>query len=176
MQLITGLNVFGCFLSSHFLSLFLSCAVGSLVSTPHSLCILLPVSVTCVKVSVLVLVLALATMLQGKWISLIHCVYCYACFTRCVWLWCTSVISHEQIIPPSVQDDQKQEEEPTSFTVKLVKYKDDSKIKLIKEIKTIMEGMNLVQVHLCMRGGGRRVVLFCRVCSYPWKPLCFLLG
>ena len=40
--------------------------------------------------------------------------------------------------------------------MKLVKYKDDSKIKLIKEIKTIMEGMNLVQVHLCMRGRGRR--------------------
>ena len=35
------------------------------------------------------------------------------------------------------------------FTVKLVKYKDDSKIKLIKEVKTIMEGMNLVQVSLC---------------------------
>ena len=58
------------------------------------------------------------------------------------------------MIPPSVQDDQKQEEEPTLFTVKLVKYKDDSKIKLIKEIKTIMEGMNLVQVSLCTRGEG----------------------
>ena len=63
------------------------------------------------------------------------------------------MISHEQMIPPSVQDDQKQEEEQTSFTVKLVKYKDDSKIKLIKEIKTIMEGMNLVQVG---EEGGRR--------------------
>ena len=59
------------------------------------------------------------------------------------------VISHEEMIPSSVQDDQKQEEEPTLFTVKLVKYKDDSKIKLIKEVKTIMEGMNLVQVSLC---------------------------
>ena len=33
------------------------------------------------------------------------------------------------------------------MTVKLVKYADDSKIKLIKEIKAITEGMNLVQVH-----------------------------
>lgn len=37
-------------------------------------------------------------------------------------------------------------EEKTEFTVKLVKYADDSKIKLIKEIKILMEGMNLVQV------------------------------
>ena len=39
--------------------------------------------------------------------------------------------------------------------MKLVKYKDDSKIKLIKEIKTIMEGMNLVQVHLHRMCGER---------------------
>lgn len=38
------------------------------------------------------------------------------------------------------------EEEPISFTVKLVKYADDSKIKLIKEVKSLVEGMNLVQV------------------------------
>ena len=37
-------------------------------------------------------------------------------------------------------------EEKTEFTVKLVKYSDDSKIKLIKEVKTLVEGMNLVQV------------------------------
>ena len=36
--------------------------------------------------------------------------------------------------------------EKTEFTVKLVKYTDESKIKLIKEIKTQMEGMSLVQV------------------------------
>lgn len=41
---------------------------------------------------------------------------------------------------------QIQEEEPNSFTVKLVKYADDSKIKLIKEVKSLIEGMNLVQV------------------------------
>ena len=41
---------------------------------------------------------------------------------------------------------QVQEEEPSSFTVKLVKYADDSKIKLIKEVKSLIEGMNLVQV------------------------------
>ena len=37
-------------------------------------------------------------------------------------------------------------EAQTEFTVKLVKYADDSKIKLIKEVKSLMEGMNLVQV------------------------------
>ena len=37
-------------------------------------------------------------------------------------------------------------EEKTEFTVKLVKYSEDSKIKLIKEVKTLVEGMNLVQV------------------------------
>lgn len=32
--------------------------------------------------------------------------------------------------------------------MKLVKYADDSKIKLIKEVKSLIEGMNLVQVRL----------------------------
>ena len=54
-----------------------------------------------------------------------------------IWLW-----------PPSTQGEEKQEEEQTSFTVSLVKYAPDSKIKLIKEIKTLVEGMNLVQVRL----------------------------
>ncbi|XP_019615639.1 PREDICTED: 39S ribosomal protein L12, mitochondrial-like [Branchiostoma belcheri] len=36
-------------------------------------------------------------------------------------------------------------EEQTEFTVKLVKFDDASKVKLIKEIKTFKEGMNLVQ-------------------------------
>ena len=34
--------------------------------------------------------------------------------------------------------------------MKLVKYSEDSKIKLIKEVKTLVEGMNLVQVGACM--------------------------
>ncbi|KAH8036605.1 hypothetical protein HPB51_002143 [Rhipicephalus microplus] len=33
----------------------------------------------------------------------------------------------------------------TSFTVKLVKFEDSKKIQLIKEIKNLMEGINLVQ-------------------------------
>lgn len=37
-------------------------------------------------------------------------------------------------------------EEPSLFTVKLVKYAEDSKIKLIKEVKSLVEGLNLVQV------------------------------
>lgn len=36
----------------------------------------------------------------------------------------------------------------TSFTLKLVKYDESKKIPLIKELKNIMDGMNLVQV--CM--------------------------
>lgn len=42
--------------------------------------------------------------------------------------------------------EEPQEEEQTEFTVRLVSFADDSKIKLIKEVKTVMEGMNLVQV------------------------------
>ena len=37
-------------------------------------------------------------------------------------------------------------EEQSEFTVRLVKYEETSKIKLIKEIKVLMDGMNLVQV------------------------------
>ncbi|XP_064406484.1 uncharacterized protein LOC135351429 [Halichondria panicea] len=36
-------------------------------------------------------------------------------------------------------------EEQSEFTVRLVKYEESSKIKLIKEIKVLMDGMNLVQ-------------------------------
>ena len=42
--------------------------------------------------------------------------------------------------------EEKQEEEQTAFTVKLVSFADDAKIKVIKEVKTLSEGMNLVQV------------------------------
>ena len=45
----------------------------------------------------------------------------------------------------------EESEEKTEFTVRLVKYVDESKIKLIKEIKKQMEGMNLVQVHYYYR-------------------------
>ena len=38
------------------------------------------------------------------------------------------------------------EEEQTEFTVSLVKFLPESKIKLIKELKMVMEGINLVQV------------------------------
>lgn len=43
-------------------------------------------------------------------------------------------------------------EEKTEFTVKLVKYAEDSKIKLIKEIRTLVEGMNLVQAKKFVEG------------------------
>ena len=46
---------------------------------------------------------------------------------------------------------QEEEEAPkvkeqTSFTLKLTKFDDAKKIALIKEIKNVVEGMNLVQV------------------------------
>ena len=44
------------------------------------------------------------------------------------------------------QEEASKEEEQTEFTVSLTKFSEGSKIKLIKEIKVLMEGMNLVQV------------------------------
>ncbi|XP_065899926.1 large ribosomal subunit protein bL12m-like isoform X1 [Dysidea avara] len=48
----------------------------------------------------------------------------------------------------TIPEDEKEEapkEEQTKFTVKLLKFDDGAKIKLIKEIKGIIEGVNLVQ-------------------------------
>ncbi|KAI8501119.1 Ribosomal protein [Branchiostoma belcheri] len=50
--------------------------------------------------------------------------------------------------PPKEEEEEavvEVKEEQTEFTVKLVKFDDASKVKLIKEIKTFKEGMNLVQ-------------------------------
>ncbi len=41
---------------------------------------------------------------------------------------------------------EEKKEEQTEFTVKLTAFDDGGKVKLIKEIKSIVEGMNLVQV------------------------------
>ncbi len=49
--------------------------------------------------------------------------------------------------PPHIQEEK--EEEQTEFTVKLMAYTEGSKIKVIKEVKTLTEGMNLVQVNGC---------------------------
>nr|CAG4642262.1 EOG090X0O3H [Eurycercus lamellatus] len=51
---------------------------------------------------------------------------------------------------PAVTQQEEEDEAPkakvqSSFTVKLVKFDDSKKIALIKEIKNIVEGMNLVQ-------------------------------
>ena len=48
--------------------------------------------------------------------------------------------------PPQAEEEEKPAEEQTEFLVRLVKFADDSKIKVIKEIKGVMEGINLVQV------------------------------
>lgn len=49
--------------------------------------------------------------------------------------------------------------EQTEFTVKLVQFAPDSKVKLIKEVKTLVEGLNLVQVTRGEGGGGARTHL-----------------
>lgn len=49
---------------------------------------------------------------------------------------------------PAVQEEEEESEKPrekTSFTVKLVKFDEAQKVKLIKEIKSLNTGMNLVQ-------------------------------
>ena len=76
-------------------------------------------------------------------------------------------------LPVQSQGGAEPEEEKTEFTVKLVKYTDDSKIKLIKEVKTLMEGMNLVQVRnfssmspICTQSS---LFVYCR-CSTPLTP------
>ena len=53
------------------------------------------------------------------------------------------------------------EEESKLYTVKLIKYVDSSKIKLIKEVKSLVEGMNLVQVKFTSRIYIVRILLFC---------------
>ena len=40
--------------------------------------------------------------------------------------------------------------EKTQFTVKLTKFDETSKVKLIKQIKALTSGMNLVQVNVCV--------------------------
>jgi ribosomal protein L7/L12 len=50
------------------------------------------------------------------------------------------------VSPKSAAAEEEPEDTQTSFTVKLVKFEPDSKIKLIKEVKAQVEGMNLVQV------------------------------
>ena len=44
-----------------------------------------------------------------------------------------------------MEGEEKKVEEQTEFLVSLVKFADDSKIKVIKEIKSVVEGINLVQ-------------------------------
>lgn len=41
---------------------------------------------------------------------------------------------------------EEEKEEPTEFTIKLIKFDAANKVKLIKEIKNIVPGLNLVQV------------------------------
>jgi large subunit ribosomal protein L7/L12 len=42
-------------------------------------------------------------------------------------------------------NESKEKEQQTEFTIKLTKFSADSKVKIIKEIKGLIEGMNLVQ-------------------------------
>lgn len=43
-------------------------------------------------------------------------------------------------------EEEEKAPEPTEFTVKLTAFSDTAKVKLIKEIKAMIPGMNLVQV------------------------------
>lgn len=51
----------------------------------------------------------------------------------------TSLQEEEEVTPTQVQ---------TSFTVKLLKFDEKQKVAIIKEIKNLLEGMNLVQVFI----------------------------
>ena len=42
---------------------------------------------------------------------------------------------------------EEMKEEQTEFTIKLTGFDDSGKVKLIKEVKSLIEGMNLVQVY-----------------------------
>lgn len=42
----------------------------------------------------------------------------------------------------------KAKQEKVNFTVKITKFEESKKIALVKEIKTLVEGLNLVQVSL----------------------------
>lgn len=42
---------------------------------------------------------------------------------------------------------EEKKEEQTEFTVKLMSFDEGGKIKLIKEVKNLVEGLNLVQVN-----------------------------
>jgi large subunit ribosomal protein L7/L12 len=50
------------------------------------------------------------------------------------------------------QEAEEKKEEKTEFTVKLTRYADDSKIKVIKEVKNLVEGLNLVQAKKLVEG------------------------
>lgn len=52
----------------------------------------------------------------------------------------------------------------TSFTLKLVRYDDKRKVPLIKEVKNVVEGMNLVQVSERVNGFGQRM----RILTGSW--------
>ena len=54
---------------------------------------------------------------------------------------------------PQAQEEEEVETKTiqTAFTLKITKFDDGKKVALIKEIKTIVEGLNLVQVSYCFR-------------------------
>jgi large subunit ribosomal protein L7/L12 len=51
-----------------------------------------------------------------------------------------------------LKEAEEKKEEKTEFTVKLTRYADDSKIKVIKEVKNLVEGLNLVQAKKLVEG------------------------
>lgn len=53
---------------------------------------------------------------------------------------------------PAEEEDEAPKAVKSSFTVKLSKYDEKQKVALIKEIKALMEGMNLVQAKKFVEG------------------------
>ena len=66
------------------------------------------------------------------------------CVMVCVGIFCVVCVLLLQTEEPVV--------EQTEFTVKLVRFAPESKVKVIKEVKSLIEGLNLVQVRRA-RGG-----------------------
>lgn len=52
--------------------------------------------------------------------------------------------------PQEEEEEAEPKREKTSFTVKLIEFDAGKKVQLIKEIKSVVEGLNLVQVRIVL--------------------------
>ncbi|KAL3272914.1 hypothetical protein HHI36_014373 [Cryptolaemus montrouzieri] len=63
-----------------------------------------------------------------------------------------SAVAVSPVTAPSEEDEAAPVKTKTNFTVKLMKFDEKQKVALIKEIKSLMEGMNLVQAKKFVEG------------------------